>query len=62
MSSVWMIVRKMVSEAIRYFLALSFLKLEHYGRIHIISGLSGQVLTIGQSPARWFQLDNNHDM
>ena len=43
-------VRKMVSEAIRYFLALSFLKLEHNGWIHIISGLSGQVLTIGQCP------------
>ena len=50
MSSVWMIVMKMVSEAIRYILALSFLKSEHYGRIHIISGLSGQVLTIGQCP------------
>ena len=41
---------KMVSEASRHISALSFLKSEHYGQIHIISGLSGQVLTIGQCP------------
>ena len=40
----------MVSEAIRHILALSFFKSEQYGQIHIVSGLSGQVLTIGQCP------------
>ena len=50
MSSVWIIVMKMVSEASRHILALSLHKSEHYWRIHIISGLSGQVLTIGQCP------------
>ena len=40
----------MVSEAIRHILAFSFLKSEHYGQIHIISGHSGQVLNIGQCP------------
>ena len=41
---------KMVSEASRHISALSLHKSEHYWRIHIISGLSGQVLTIGQCP------------
>ena len=45
-SSVWIIVIMMVSEAIRHILALSFFKSEQYGQIHIVSGLSGQVLTI----------------
>ena len=35
---------------IRHILALSFFKSEQYGQIHIVSGLSGQVLTIGQCP------------
>ena len=41
---------KMVSEASRHISALSLHKSEHYWQIHIISGLSGQVLTIGQCP------------
>ena len=39
-----------ISGDIRHILAFSLLKSEHYGQIHIISGLSGQVLTIGQCP------------
>ena len=50
MSSDWIIVIMMVSEAIRHILASSFFKSEQYGQIHIVSGLSGQVLTIGQCP------------
>ena len=49
-TSVWMIIMMIVSGDIRHILAFSFLKSEHYGQIHIISGLSGQVLTIGQCP------------
>ena len=48
--SVWIIAMKMVSEDSSHISALSFLKSEYYGQIHIISGLSGQVLTIGQCP------------
>ena len=48
--SVWIIPMKMVSEDSSHISALSFLKSEYYGQIHIISGLSGQVITIGQCP------------